>query len=47
MAAPIPDPNAPSAAVIIASLPHGEDGAELLDEMHELLRTARVGRWRR
>ena len=38
----IPDPNAPERAVIVASLPHGEDGAELLDEMRELLRTARV-----
>ena len=28
--------------MIFASLPHGEDGAELLDEMRELLRTARV-----
>jgi GTP-binding protein HflX len=37
-----PDPNAPERAVIIASLPHGEDGAELLLEMEELLRTARV-----
>jgi GTP-binding protein HflX len=36
------DPNAPERAVIVASLPHGEDGAELLDEMRELLRTARV-----
>src|SRR5690242_14064140 len=40
--APIPDPNAPERAVIIASLPHGEDGTDLLDEMRELLRTARV-----
>ena len=37
-----PDPNAPERAVIIASLPHGEDGSELLLEMEELLRTARV-----
>jgi GTPase len=37
-----PDPNAPERAVIIASLPHGEDGIELLQEMEELLRTARV-----
>jgi len=37
-----PDPNAPERAVIIASLPHGEDGSELLLEMEELLRTACV-----
>jgi len=37
-----PDPNAPERAVIIASLPHGEDGADMLDEMRELLRTAKV-----
>ena len=40
--ASIPDPNAPERAVIIASLPHGEDGADVLEEMRELLRTARV-----
>src|SRR5262249_53783115 len=38
----VSDPNAPERAVIFASLPHGEDGADLLDEMRELLRTARV-----
>ncbi len=34
--------DAPERAVIIASLPQGEDGAELLAEMEELLRTAGV-----
>jgi GTP-binding protein HflX len=34
--------NAPERGVIVASLPHGEDGRELLDEMEELLRTAQV-----
>src|SRR6188472_292460 len=38
----VSDPNAPERAVIFASLPHGEDGADLLAEMQELLRTARV-----
>ena len=37
-----PDPAAPERAVIIASLPHGEDGRELLLEMEELLLTAQV-----
>ncbi len=37
-----PSADAPERAVIIASLPQGEDGAELLAEMEELLRTAGV-----
>jgi GTP-binding protein HflX len=37
-----PASDAPERAVIIASLPQGEDGAELLAEMEELLRTAGV-----
>jgi GTP-binding protein HflX len=36
------DPTAPERAVIIASLPHGQDGRDLLEEMEELLRTAQV-----
>src|SRR3954451_8672331 len=39
---PQSDPFAPERGVIFASLPQGQDGRELLDEMEELLRTAQV-----
>src|SRR4051794_4138914 len=39
---PQSDPFAPERGVIFASLPQGQDGRELLEEMEELLRTAQV-----